>query len=384
MTTPAAAGVVIVGGGVAGSLLALALRERGLPVTLLDAPAEAATTGAPLASATAISYGALPGWPLAPTPLARLAAGASRHWRQLQARHGDLGWRPQRLRLHAAGAAAGALSRLWPLPFAQVDTALLTTRLPACLVAAGVTLHPGAVARLVAGSGRDADSGPGTASPWWLELRDGGRLPAETLVLAAGAYCRQLWPTLPAALRGSWAAVLELADDPQGLGLAPGVWLPAAFARMALERRAADLHQPEWLVDGALVPWGAGALLGQHTLVRPAGVLGAAPVAGEVEQQLRQGLADQAWSRPLAASPGRLRQAAVAFCSEGLPLVGPVSGAPGLWLFSGFSAGFSQVPVLAPLLAAWIAGGTAASVAERQLRRLQLGPVAAAGADKGG
>ena len=66
------AGVVIVGGGVAGALLALALREHGRVVTLIDPPGAAGSLNT---TATAISYGALPGWPLAPTPLSRLAAG---------------------------------------------------------------------------------------------------------------------------------------------------------------------------------------------------------------------------------------------------------------------------------------------------------------------
>jgi glycine/D-amino acid oxidase-like deaminating enzyme len=93
----------------------------------------------------------------------------------------------------------------------------------------------------------------------------------------------------------------------------------------------------------------------------------------EVERQLRQELAAQAWGAPLAALPGHLRQAAVAFCSEGLPLVGPLAGAPGLWLFTGFSAGFSQVPVLAPLLAqALAAGGAQAEAATRRLQQLGL------------
>ncbi|MDP4830893.1 MAG: FAD-dependent oxidoreductase, partial [Cyanobium sp. MAG_185] len=117
MTASAPADVVIVGAGVAGALLALALRELGASVTVVAAPASHG-----LCSATELSYGALPGWPLAPTPLARLAAGASKRWRFLQQRHGDLGWRPCRLRLHGAAAGWRPLSAWWPLPFAQVDS----------------------------------------------------------------------------------------------------------------------------------------------------------------------------------------------------------------------------------------------------------------------
>ena len=357
MTVSAPADVVIVGAGVAGGLLALALRELGASVTVVDAPA---ING--LCSASELSYGALPGWPLAPTPLARLAAGASKRWRLLQERHGDLGWRPCRLRLHRAAVGWRPLSAWWPLPFAQVDSAVLTARLPLVLAAAGVRCKTGRVERLE----------PQAGAGWELTLSDGSSLPAAQLVLAAGAHCRQLWPALPQRLRSSWAAALQLASFPAPLGRA-AAWLPVSFGRVALERRAAGLSQPEWLVDGGLVPRAEGALLGQHTLVRPGLELGPAPPPLEVEQQLRQELAAQAWGAPLAALPGYLRQAAVAFCSEGLPLVGPLAGAPGLWMFTGFSAGFSQVPVLAPLLAQALAlEGAPAAAATRRLQQLGL------------
>jgi glycine/D-amino acid oxidase-like deaminating enzyme len=358
VTVSAPADVVIVGAGVAGGLLALALRELGASVTVVDAPA---ING--LCSASELSYGALPGWPLAPTPLARLAAGASKRWRLLQERHGDLGWRPCRLRLHGSAAGWRPLSAWWPLPFAQVDSAVLAARLPLALAAAGVRFKTGRVERLE----------PQAGAGWELHLSDGSSLPAAQLVLAAGAHCRQLWPALPKRLRSSWAAALQLASFPAPLGRA-AAWLPVSFGRVGLERRAAGLSQPEWLVDGGLVPRAEGALLGQHTLVRPGLELGPVPPPLEVERQLRQELAAQAWGAPLAALPGCLRQAAVAFCSEGLPLVGPLADAPGLWMFTGFSAGFSQVPVLAPLLAlVLVSGGAPAAAAMRRLQQLGLG-----------
>jgi glycine/D-amino acid oxidase-like deaminating enzyme len=369
VTASAAAGVVIIGGGIAGGLLALALRDQGQPVTLIDAP------GPPgVDTATAISYGALPGWPLAPTPLARLAAGASRQWRRLQKRHGELGWRPARLRV--SSGLARAISLRLPLPFAQVNAAALTARLPRVLEAAGVKLAP---FRLM-------DLGPCSTGGWQLQLADRSRLVASCVVLAAGAGCRQLWPSLPQRLRCSWAAVLELPAFPAGLG-PPAAWLPQAFTRVDLERRAEALPQPQWVVDAGLAPWGEGALLGQHTLIKPALEAGLAPAALEVERQLRQALgAGPAWSLDLAPLPARLRQAAVAFCTDGHPLVGPVPAAPGLWLFSGFSAGFSQVPVLAPLLAQQLVaaqGGTdPADQTERRLRQLGVWPEGTPGTDR--
>lgn len=356
-----AGAVVIVGGGLAGGLLALALRERGAAVILLDAAPAAEAPGA--CAATTISYGAIPGWPLAPTPLARLAAGASRRWRRLQRRHGPLGWRPARLRLHGTGEPAPGLlafvSRLLALPFSQVDTAVFTACLPQALQAAGVELLPLGVRRL-----RCDPSGA-----WQVHLSDGSSLSCRQLVLAAGAACRDLWPELPQRLRSSWAAVLELPAYPTVLG-GPACWLPQAFERVPLERAAAALQQPRWVVDAGLVPRGAGALLGQFTLVRPDPAAGVPPPAAESEQRLRQSLAAETWGASLAALPGELRQAAVAFCSDGVPLVGPL--AQGLWVFTGFSAGFSQVPVLAPLLAACLADS--AEQAQAQLQRLGVWP----------
>lgn len=347
----AAAGVVIVGGGLAGSLLALALREQGAAVELIDA-----APAAGLCTATAISYGAMPGWPLLNTPLARLAAGASRHWRGLQQRHGELGWRPQQLRLLGPNRALSALSRLGLLPFSQVDTAVFTARLPQILAAAGVRRRQARVQALVA-----------VAEGWTLPLSDGSCCRAEQVVLAAGARCRELWPALPERLRSSWAAVLELSACPSALD-PPAAWLPQSFARLGLERRAEALQQPEWVVDPGLVSWGKAALLGQHSWIASGAGLSAPPPAALSEEQLRRGLAGTAW----AEATGVLRQAPVAFCSSGGPLVGPVAQAPGLWSFTGFSAAFSQVPVLAPLLAQVLAGASAP--ASQRLQQLGVWP----------
>lgn len=354
------AGVVIVGGGLAGSLLALALREQGAPVTLIDPPQ---TSGALSTSASAISYGALPGWPLAQSPLSRLAAGASRRWRALQQRHGDLGWRPQALRLHGSSGRLSAISRLGVLPFAQVDTAVLMARLPLVLAAAGVQIRAARVESLAP-----------VAEGWELRFADGASCRAQRVVLAAGAACRTLWPALPERLRSSWAAVLELPACPAALGRA-AAWLPQRFLRVELERRAATLEQVDWVVDPGLVPRGSGALLGQLSLMHPGGALAQAPPLAQSEDQLRSGLAADPWGAAWAGQPGRIRQAAVAFCSGGAPLVGPVPYAEGLWLFSGFSAGFAQVPVLAPLLSQRMGAAPAqAGAAERRLQQLGVWP----------
>jgi glycine/D-amino acid oxidase-like deaminating enzyme len=305
----AAAAVGVVGGGLAGALLALALRERQEAVLLIDG-------GGP--SATAFSYGVIPGFPLDPSPLARLAAGAGARWRQLQRRHGDLGWRP---------------SRRWPLPFSQVDTVRWQERLGEVLAAAGVRRLRARVQALAP-----------VAGGWRLALAAGEPLELPRLVLAAGAGTLALRPELAPALAVSWAGVLAL---PAAAAAYP-LRLPSRFQRLAVEARAAALRHPEWVVDGGLVPRGPGGLLGQP-LSREG-----PPLEG------------------LAAAAAPYQQMPVAFTPDGLPLVGEL--APGLWVFSGFRGAFAQVPVLAPLLAAALEGGDGeAQAAAAALARLGLG-----------
>jgi len=340
----ASPGVVIVGGGLAGGLLALAHVERGCSVRLVDASA-LADSAAGTTAASWWSYGVIPGWPLAPTPLARLAANAARAWQTLQRRHGDLGWcrRP--------------LSLAMPLPMSQVDTARLAEHLPAALTAAGVERLSARIQSL-----RQAEAG------WQLHLQDGSVLQATQVVLAAGGSCRDLWPTLPPQLGCSWAGVLELPATAAG---AYPLRLPTRFTRLDLEQRAAELQAPAWVVDAGLAPRGMGALLGQLSWIAPSREAPPGPPAAEAEVWLRRSLQRSAPAplAELAAGPGRYRQLPVAFCSDGAPLAGPLTQEPGLWLFSGFSGGFAQVPVLAPLLAAAI---TAEGLEPRRLALAEL------------
>ena len=331
-------GVLIVGAGLAGSLLALALRELDQPVTLID-------SGDPDRCASQWSYGVIPGWPLGPTPLAREAARAGSLWKRLQRRHGDLGWRPSRLR------------RWLPLPISQVDAVVLQRQLPALLERQGVQRLEGQVQAL-----EQVDQ------HWSLRFRDGGERRAEQVVLAAGSGCRRLWPSLPDGLRSSWAGVLALPRWPEQAGPQRLV-LPSQFQRPLLERQAPGFTEPRWVVDAGLVPWGDGALLGQISWIAPGLGEGPPPELNRSESLLRQELRRSALPDGLADCSATFLQVPVAFCSDGLPLVGPVPGAPGLWCFSGFSGAFAQVPLLAPLLAQRLSGETAA---EGALRRLQV------------
>jgi glycine/D-amino acid oxidase-like deaminating enzyme len=320
--------VAVIGGGLAGSLLALELADLGLAVRLIDGGRD---------SATALSYGAVAGWAAPPTPLGRRMRRSPRRWRELQQRHGPLGWRPCSLRLNRTGW----LGRL-PLPCGQVEVGRLGAVLPGLLEQQGVRLLRAAVESLAP-----------VAEGWQLQLADGQALEAPQVVLAAGAASRRLWPCLDERLRISWAGVLEL-DAWPGRYRRGQLRLPARFERLALERRAPRLEQEQWVVDPGLVPWGDTALVGQISLVRPGLELGDPPNAGLMEQRLRQGL--EPWDPALARAVGRYRQAPVAFCADGRPLLGAVPGAAGLWQFTGFSAAFAQVPALAPLQAAAMVG----------------------------
>ncbi|MCP9886444.1 FAD-binding oxidoreductase [Cyanobium sp. ATX 6A2] len=368
------ADVVVVGGGLAGALLALELAGRGLATELIDAgsPDPGSPDGGAFASATAcataLSYGAMAPWAAPFTPMGWLIRGGPGRWRQLQRRHGPLGWQRAWFRPVGEGAPLGGLL---PLPCSRVQARLLVSRWPAVLRAAGVRLSTGRVTAL------EPDSeGQGG---WLLRLQQGASRRVPQLVLAAGAGCRPLWPALPQRLRVSWAGVLELDPRPGPGPAGGGLRLPARFSRLTLEARAAELGQEAWTVDPGLLSWDDGWLAGQISLLRPGLEPGEPPDVDLQERRLRQALS--AIDADLASWPGRFRQVPVSFCPGGLPLVGPVAP-PGLWLFSGFSGAFAQVPVLAPLLADWIAasGGPtrdaqpSASDASRRLHHLGVLP----------
>ena len=333
--------MLIVGGGLSGGLLALALRERGVAVSLIADQAP---------SATQWSYGVIPGFPLGTSALALQAAKASTLWTDLQARYGELGWGKARLTLHGGKPWA----RFVPLPAAQVDTARFHTRLPEVLRQAGVRLLVTEALRV------ERDQGQ-----WLVPCRDGSVQRSEQLVLAAGAACRSLWPAWPEDLRGNWAGVLELPHCP-----AARLQLPAQFQRPAVERRSGEFEEPCSVVDAGLVPRGAGALLGQISGFAPGLGLSVPPLG--MEQTLRQAIAASPLPKGLGAAEGSWHEVPVAFSTTGIPWAGPLPEPPGLFGFSGFSGGFAQVPVLAPLLADVLATGSV--TARRQLEQLQVWP----------
>lgn len=385
--------VVVIGAGLAGGLLALELAGLGLQVTVVDGAGPAATP---------LSYGGIPWWAGPPGPLDSWMAAAPSHWRRLEARHGPLGLSPCDLVLHwpaaadaaarqrqegvlqqveglarrhlgadqlqhgppltGAAGAAGAASPVAAaasgaggtlrLGYARVDVGVLAVALPGALRAAGVR-------RLIQ---RVSTIEP-TRSGWRLRLEAasggvGDTLWARQVVLAAGAGCRSLWPSLPQRLRLSWAGALLVDRLPLALPSGDAIVMPLLGQRQGLEDRSAQLQVPELIVDVGWAPSGTGWLLGQSSLVGPGTDLGPPPDPRHTELCLRQAVAGLLPA--LAELPGRFVQVPVSFTNPGLPLVGAVAGAPGLWVFAGFGGPFALVPALAPLLAAAIAGDPAA------------------------
>ena len=339
--------VAVIGGGLAGGLLAMELAQLGCAVALINSESLGFSSGldaAPaLAPATAWSYGGVMGPGL-------------QTWWQLQERFGDLGMRSRRLYRHGQPLLDPARLVPWARqPFGQVDLRRYYQALPLVLDRLGVRQLQGQVAHPPRRLG----------ARWRMELQRQGSAPlpfdVDQVVLAAGAGCRALWPGLSERLRSSWAGILHLETWPDPKLYASrwlrrlrggGVVLPQAMARPSLEQRSGALGEEEWVVDPGLACLGDGLLLGQISLVRPGLELGAPPDLAVMESRLR--LALGRFDPVLAMVPARYRQVPVSFCVDGQPLVGPVAGSPGLWVMAGFRGAFSEVPRAAQVLAVQI------------------------------
>ena len=349
--------VAVIGGGLAGGLVALALAERGLAVVLISA----ASLGVPSPLGPAIPQGSATSWSYAGVLGPDLDA-----WGQLQERHGDLGLRRRRLHRHGQALLDRSrldLSRLMPgahQAFGQLDLIRFGQALPLALDRLGVRQLQAQVAQPPRRLG----------GLWQLELQGQGDGPPSVqvgqVVLAAGAGCRALWPGLSQSLRTSWAGILHLEAWPDPKRYASrwlrrarggGVVLPQAMARPSLEQRAGSLAQEEWVVDPGLACLGDGLLVGQISLVRPGLELGAPPDSALMEGRLRQALGH--FDPVLAELPASYRQVPVSFCLDGKALAGPVAGAPGLWALAGCRGAFGEVPRAAQSLADQIAASLA-------------------------
>jgi glycine/D-amino acid oxidase-like deaminating enzyme len=356
--------VVVVGAGLTGGLISLALARLGLAVLQVAPPSPAPGSSARGATATGLSYGSLS------------LGTTGRAWRNLERRHGPLGWTACGIKLNDRGW----LGRRLTLAGSRVDGPTLMAALPRALAAAGVRQRPALVKGLEAGGeggwrlqlldltettfcqgiqGGPLGVAPLGVPPLGVAPKGASILEARQVVLAAGAGCLELWPPLARQLGISWAGVLALENNPR-----TNPWLRQVARgrlvlnqkeqRLGLEDQAGWLAQDRWIVDGSAAPWGPkGVLVGQISLVHPLDGPQRAPDPHGMEERLRQGL--QRWDPQLAALEGTYRQIPVAFGLQGRALVGPVAGAPGLWTFTGFRSPFSTAPPAAVQLAQLLA-----------------------------
>ena len=348
--------MLLLGAGLSGGLLALALAELGVEVEL---------AGGSLAdSATGWSYGGVPWWAGAANPLGELLATAPRCWDQLQQRHGDLGLRLAELWLHWSEqapqqAVAKVQQALAGLPQQPQLTPLSAQE--------AIETEP-----LLAG----ADLGGVLQLPYWRvdplgfqqglerawkaagvqrcaplaadELRQ--RLEqGEAVVLCSGAATLALLKAMglqpPSALAFSWAGVARC----DGAQLAAErIVMPLLGQRSARETAASGAAV---ICDPGLAPApGGGVLLGQTSWFdRP--IDGPPPAEDDLKQLggVRSRLAPSLSES--SHGPLRLQQQPVAYSRDQQPLLGPLPGCSNLSLFTGFGGPFALVPAVTPLMA---------------------------------
>ena len=376
----ATADVLVVGAGLCGSLLALALARCGARVTLVAA--------LPGDTATSLSYGGVPWWAGDDDALGQLQSRALDCWRRLEDRHGDLGLRPARLLLHwpvgpYPAAALEAVATLphavagrqlcrqqlqqgrwagWQLrcggalelPYARVEPQRFCIGISRTLAQHGVAVCRGGVTNLRL-AGRTCGG---------VSLANGTALDASAVVLANGAGVSSLLPPTNGtpAFPCTSAGVLQLA---LAQPFPDVIVMPLLCQRQQLERQGCREGSAR-IVDAGLAPCRGGVLMGQASRLDPPGSPGtsntgqaAAEAEAADEAALRRAVAS--FAPGLATAPA-LRRAAfhrcrVAFSPDGRAWVGPYPGVEGLWVFGGFSSAFALAPVLAPLLADAITGG---------------------------
>lgn len=376
--------ILVAGGGLCGTLAALALRQRQLDVTILTGSAHPQ----PIPAATHYSYGGIPWWMGVGHDGGTLSGQGLACWRQLQERYGDLGLRPAALLLYwsaadentaieaametlVASLPQGTRSERWGrsafcgvdlhaleltcagalrLPYGRIDSHRYHHAMGKVLRSQGVTCSPGAVEQLLVRHGRCSG----------IRLTDGAVLKSDGVVLATGAAMASLLP-LPEAGQWfpySWASVLPLR---QALPSPEITLLPLLGRREQIERQ----ERTGVVVDPGLAPWGGGMVFGQATSLQhqskrlgdpgsPAALALPEPrQRSEAEVRLRHALAELAPGLSVVAQrqQAEVRHCPVSYSPDGRPWVGPCPGIQNLWLFGGFRGGFALAPVLAPLLA---------------------------------
>ncbi len=350
---------LLLGAGLVGGLLAIALAEQGAEVVLSGA--------GPSSSATAISYGGVHWWAGAKTELGLLQKQAPEQWQRLEQRYGDLGLHKAELLLHwqaALGEAAlqqalavipQGLHRLSGAELQEYEPLLAGAALGGAVVLPYLRLDPLKLLR-----GLESCYGQ-------LGIKRRGSLYGEPLVEAiagsdhtvvcAGAKTAELLEhmnlPLPALLQLSWAGALQL----------PGHGLKGQRVVMPLQSRRREQEQIQWqagptaLLDAGLAPapGGEGLLVGQTSWFE-------CPInAAPTEQQDRRALA-AAFDLLLPSiteadqSNSLWLQRPVSFSRDGLPLLGALKAGAfqqekALSVCAGFSTAFALVPALMPFFA---------------------------------
>ena len=340
----------MVGAGLAGGLLALEAAERGAKVCIIST--------APMA--TPISYGGV-----------QLAA--LEQWQRLEKRHGFLGLEPAELLLYwledqKPNIPLGA-KRLEPsqwrgqepllvdaplggvvaMPYARVDPLVLTEKLTTALAAAGVQQRNLLLQGLLLAEGVVRG----------CKTKAGVEILAQHTVLAAGAATAPLLASIGCSLPlldCSWAALLQLEAGllesffcGQASDRPKAILMPMELKRMERERstRGAQL-----ICDAGIAPWGKAKVFGQASFfgesIGQIDKPNPAVMRAGLKEAAKNLLPQQLWPS-LAEIPMALQP--VAFSRDGLALVGPISRFEGLSVFTAFSAAFSLVPGLAPVLA---------------------------------
>lgn len=351
--------VVVVGGGIAGSAVALELVERGAAVNVVDAErAGGAATGAsagmlapqyespgpgPLFDLAVLARDRYPAFvsrvePLAGQPLHMRADGmlvANRTPEERAGAEEDARWHAEagqpaevigaaEARRLQPGLGPGPDSWLWLPAEAQVDSQALALALPDALAAAGVRLITGQrVVALLAGDG--AARG--------VRLQDGRTLAADAVVLAAGAWSPEI-DGLPRALpvrpvRGHM------------------VRFPAGSADL---RRLVATHTGRYLVprsDGTVLAGSTMDEVGFDRSLSPDGLEAVRASAAELLPALGEIEPAERWAdlRPLSA--------------DGLPVLGPDPDLDGLFYATGYGRnGILLGPLAGAVVADLVARGT--------------------------
>ncbi len=347
--------VLIIGGGIVGAACALELAEAGCRVHLLEAEGLGG-------SATAAAMGHLVALDGSPAELELSRLGVDR-WKALAPRLGTALendpcgtlWVAQddeemalvRPRCEAYRAAGIAAEMVEARHLSEVEPCLSSRLAGGMRVPGDAVLYPPAGARLLAEAAQRAGARiePGTQvatlEPGGVRLRDGSRLAADAVVLAAGSASREFLRHLPLVKRKGHLAITDRH---------PG-FLRHQLVELGYLKSAHGSNADS--VAFNLQPRPNGQLL-----------LGSSRQFGDDDPELRPDLLRRMIQRALAYVPD-LAQLPVVRCWTGFrpttpdhrPLIGALPGRPGLFLACGHEGlGITTAPATAALLTAQILG----------------------------